>query len=70
MVQGSWTEVQELTASQAKAQVLQILAQWPLFGSSFFSVSDADPPPAAAVSILFYSILFYSSILFLSLIHI
>merc|ERR1712088_727205 len=38
MVQGSWTEVQELTASQAKAQVLQILSQWPLFGSSFFSV--------------------------------
>ena len=42
MVQGSWTEVQELTASQAKAQVLQILSQWPLFGSSFFSVSDDD----------------------------
>lgn len=44
MVQGSWSEVQDLTASQAKANVLQILSQWPLFGSSFFAVRrESDP---------------------------
>ena len=39
MVQGSWAEVQDMTASQAKAEVLRILSQWQLFGSSFFAVS-------------------------------
>lgn len=39
MVQSSWEEVQESSPSQAKAQVLQILSVWPLFGSSFFAVS-------------------------------
>ena len=39
-VQGSWEEVQELSTSQAKAQVLEILSVWPLFGSSFFAVSS------------------------------
>ena len=39
MVQGSWQDIQELTTSQAKAQVLEILSTWPLFGSSFFAVS-------------------------------
>merc|ERR1719403_706208 len=44
MVQGSWADVQDMSASQAKAQVLQILAQWQLFGSSFFAVRrDSDP---------------------------
>jgi len=44
MVQGSWAEVQDMSASQAKAQVLQILSQWQLFGSSFFAVRrDTDP---------------------------
>jgi len=44
MVQGSWAEVQDMSASQAKAQVLQILSQWQLFGSSFFAVRrDSDP---------------------------
>jgi len=38
MVQDCWQEVAALDASQAKAQVLHILAQWPLFGSSFFAV--------------------------------
>merc|ERR1719242_1542733 len=38
MVQSSWEEVQELSTSQAKAQVLEILSVWPLFGSSFFAV--------------------------------
>jgi hypothetical protein len=37
-VQGSWEDIQELTTSQAKAQVLEILSSWPLFGSSFFAV--------------------------------
>ena len=39
MVQGSWAEVQDQTASHAKAEVLRILSQWQLFGSSFFAVS-------------------------------
>ena len=39
MVQGSWAEVQDISASQAKAEVLRILSQWQLFGSSFFAVS-------------------------------
>merc|ERR1719205_10494 len=38
MVQSSWEEVQESSPSQAKAQVLEILSVWPLFGSSFFAV--------------------------------
>ena len=42
LVQGSWAEVQDMSASQAKAQVLQILAQWQLFGSSFFAVSSCS----------------------------
>ena len=37
--QGSWAEVQDQTASHAKAEVLRILSQWQLFGSSFFAVS-------------------------------
>jgi len=44
MVQGSWAEVQDQTASHAKAEVLRILSQWQLFGSSFFAVRrDSDP---------------------------
>merc|ERR1719438_352868 len=44
MVQGSWAEVQDISASQAKAEVLRILSQWQLFGSSFFAVRrDSDP---------------------------
>merc|ERR1712218_333605 len=39
MVQGSWAEVQDIAASQAKAEVLRTLSQWQLFGSSFFAVS-------------------------------
>ena len=31
-----------MSASQAKAQVLQILSQWQLFGSSFFAVSSCS----------------------------
>ena len=38
MVQGSWAEVQDISASQAKAEVLKTLSQWQLFGSSFFAV--------------------------------
>merc|ERR1711971_982952 len=44
MVQGSWAEVQDISASQAKAEVLKTLSQWQLFGSSFFAVRrDNDP---------------------------
>ena len=39
MVQGSWAEVQDIAASQAKAEVLRTLSQWQLFDSSFFAVS-------------------------------
>ena len=38
MVQASWEEVGALSAGKAKAEVLQVLAKWPLFGSSFFAV--------------------------------
>lgn len=38
LVQSSWDEIQTLTPSQAKAEVLKILSVWPLFGSSFFAV--------------------------------
>ena len=40
MVQGSWAEVQDISASQAKAEVLKTLSQWQLFGSSFFAVTQ------------------------------
>ena len=38
MVQSSWAEVEEFSSSGAKAKVLEILSQWQLFGSCFFSV--------------------------------
>jgi len=43
MVQGSWEEIKTMSPSQAKAKVLGILSEWPLFGSSFFAVRrEAD----------------------------
>ena len=42
LVQSSWDEIQTLTPSQAKAEVLKILSVWPLFGSSFFAVRDEN----------------------------
>lgn len=38
MVQQAWNNVQHITAAASKAQVLEILSKWPLFGSSFFAV--------------------------------
>ncbi|KAK2585067.1 hypothetical protein KPH14_008583 [Odynerus spinipes] len=38
MVQQAWNNVQHLAAAACKAQVLEILSKWPLFGSSFFAV--------------------------------
>ncbi|XP_048509561.1 uncharacterized protein LOC105693576 isoform X2 [Athalia rosae] len=38
MVQQAWSNVQHNTAAGCKAQVLEILSKWPLFGSSFFAV--------------------------------
>ncbi|GAB6020238.1 Unconventional myosin-XV [Chamberlinius hualienensis] len=38
MVQDSWKDAERLTSTEAKAQVLEILQTWPLFGSSFFAV--------------------------------
>ena len=36
--------MQDISASQAKAEVLKTLSQWQLFGSSFFAVRrDNDP---------------------------
>jgi len=52
MVQSSWEEVQELSPSQAKAQVLEILAVWPLFGSSFFAVRREGDPREGSEHIL------------------
>jgi len=44
LVQSSWKEVEYLKPSQAKAQVLEVLEKWPLFGSSFFAIRrEADP---------------------------
>ncbi|CAG0891500.1 unnamed protein product [Darwinula stevensoni] len=44
LVQSAWNEVQEMTPMNAKAQVLEILQKWPLFGSSFFAIKRvADP---------------------------
>ncbi|XP_050694860.1 unconventional myosin-XV-like isoform X6 [Eriocheir sinensis] len=44
MVQSAWPEVASLTSLQAKAQVLEILQSWPLFGSSFFAVKRVMEP--------------------------
>ncbi|XP_018045562.1 PREDICTED: unconventional myosin-XV isoform X2 [Atta colombica] len=38
MVQQAWNNVQHSSAATCKAQVLEILSKWPLFGSSFFAV--------------------------------
>ncbi|XP_043281933.1 unconventional myosin-XV isoform X2 [Venturia canescens] len=38
MVQQAWNNIQHNTAAVCKAQVLEILSKWPLFGSSFFAV--------------------------------
>ncbi|XP_024893243.1 unconventional myosin-XV isoform X1 [Temnothorax curvispinosus] len=38
MVQQAWNNVQHSSAAVCKAQVLEILSKWPLFGSSFFAV--------------------------------
>ncbi|XP_018374566.1 PREDICTED: unconventional myosin-XV [Trachymyrmex cornetzi] len=38
MVQQAWNNVQHSSAAICKAQVLEILSKWPLFGSSFFAV--------------------------------
>jgi len=44
LVQSSWKEVEYLKPSQAKAQVLEVLEKWSLFGSSFFAIRrEADP---------------------------
>ena len=40
MVQSSWEEVKGLSTAKAKAKVLETLSDWPLFGSSFFAVSQ------------------------------
>ncbi|BFF99983.1 unconventional myosin-XV [Drosophila madeirensis] len=38
LVQSAWPQVAGLSPSQVKAQFLNVLAAWPLFGSSFFAV--------------------------------
>lgn len=38
MVQGNWNDMSALTTAEAKAQCLDILQKWPLFGSCFFAV--------------------------------
>ncbi|KAG7164394.1 Unconventional myosin-XV-like 1 [Homarus americanus] len=44
MVKSAWPEVSALTSLQAKAQVLEILQTWPLFGSSFFAIKRVMEP--------------------------
>jgi len=38
MVQRNWQDMSALTTTEAKAQCLDILQKWPLFGSCFFAV--------------------------------
>ncbi|XP_075232051.1 unconventional myosin 10A isoform X3 [Lycorma delicatula] len=38
LVQSNWPAVQGIHSIQAKAQLLELLSKWPLFGSSFFAV--------------------------------
>jgi len=38
MVQNNWNDMSALTTTEAKAQCLDILQKWPLFGSCFFAV--------------------------------
>ncbi|XP_032597161.1 myosin-G heavy chain isoform X1 [Drosophila grimshawi] len=38
LVQSAWPQVANLSPGQVKAQFLNVLAAWPLFGSSFFAV--------------------------------
>ncbi|CAH0384305.1 unnamed protein product [Bemisia tabaci] len=38
MVQANWSQIQSLLSIQAKAQLLELLSKWPLFGSSFFAI--------------------------------
>ncbi|KAH8284420.1 hypothetical protein KR018_005978 [Drosophila ironensis] len=38
LVQSAWPQVAGLSPGQVKAQFLNVLAAWPLFGSSFFAV--------------------------------
>ncbi|XP_063236075.1 unconventional myosin-XV [Bacillus rossius redtenbacheri] len=52
MVQGNWREVEGLPTIQAKAQVLDILSKWPLFGSSFFAVKRLSDPKERSDHIL------------------
>ncbi|KAE8738383.1 hypothetical protein FOCC_FOCC016138 [Frankliniella occidentalis] len=52
MVQSSWVDVQGLETIQAKAQVLEMLSRWPLFGSSFFAVKRVSDPKERADHIL------------------
>ncbi|XP_064096637.1 unconventional myosin-XV-like isoform X2 [Macrobrachium nipponense] len=52
MVQQAWVEVAPLTSLQAKAQVLDILQSWPLFGSSFFAVKRVTEPNESVDHIL------------------
>ncbi|XP_011310328.1 unconventional myosin-XV [Fopius arisanus] len=44
MVQQAWNNIQENTSAICKAQVLEILSKWPLFGSSFFGVTRVPEP--------------------------
>ncbi|CAL4069630.1 unnamed protein product [Meganyctiphanes norvegica] len=44
MVQQAWPDTAQLTSMQSKAQVLEILQTWPLFGSSFFAVKRVTEP--------------------------
>jgi myosin-15 len=52
MVQSSWAEVEELSSSGAKAKALEILSQWQLFGSCFFSVRRENDPGEESEHIL------------------
>lgn len=44
MVQTNWQDMSSLTTTEAKAQCLDILQKWPLFGSCFFAIKVSMIP--------------------------
>lgn len=52
LVQSAWPSIAGLSPIQVKAQFLNVLSSWPLFGSSFFAVKRAwsEESPAEEVS--------------------
>ncbi|XP_060860512.1 unconventional myosin-XV isoform X5 [Metopolophium dirhodum] len=50
MVQNNWPQIETLHSVEAKAQFLEILSKWPLFGSSFFAVKRSGDQQILALN--------------------